>query len=154
MTMRLQIPRRSNSFYGLQFAAPSRTIINYGVRCFFAFGKKTFHSLPLFHSREGGNLFPHQREIPRSGSAMSPIGECGCRRRDSCLRRNGRGAGMEEGGGMGEGAGMEEKRAATTTEKNPSRLSPRNCKTNAMPLKTITHWRQNFCGQKFRPSAP
>ena len=31
-----------------------------------------FHSRPLFHSRESGNLFPRMREIPRSGSAMSP----------------------------------------------------------------------------------
>ena len=42
-----------------------------------------------FHSRESGNLFPRQREIPRSGNTMSPVGECGCRRRDSGFRRNG-----------------------------------------------------------------
>ena len=34
---------------------------------FFAARFSSFPFPPLFHSREGGNLFPRQREIPRSG---------------------------------------------------------------------------------------
>ena len=34
--------------------------------------RPSYHSRLPFHSRESGNLFPRQREIPRSGSAMSP----------------------------------------------------------------------------------
>ena len=48
-----------------------------------------FHSPPLFHSRESGNLFPRQREIYAKRKQLSPVGECGYRRRDSGFRRNG-----------------------------------------------------------------
>ena len=37
-----------------------------------SFYPPTFPFPPPFHSRESGNLFPRMREIPRSGSAMSP----------------------------------------------------------------------------------
>ena len=55
---------------------------------------------PLFHSREGGNLFPRQREIPRSGMVA-------CRRmrlspqRFLPLQEWKGGAGMEGEGGNG-----------------------------------------------------
>ena len=61
---------------------------------------------PHFHSRESGNLFPRQREIPRSGMVA-------CRRMRLSPQRFlptqewKWGAGMEVGAGMERGAGME-----------------------------------------------
>ena len=54
-----------------------------------------------FHSRESGNLFPRQREIPRSG--MVACRRMRLRRRDSCLRRNGRGGRNGRGDIVGNG---------------------------------------------------
>ena len=59
---------------------------------------------PHFHSRESGNLFPRQREIPRSGMVA-------CRRMRLSPQRFlptqewKRGVGMEEGAGMERGGG-------------------------------------------------
>ena len=64
--------------------------------------------IPYFHSRESGNLFPRQREIPRSGSAMSPAAMRGGRCRPARFplsREWKRGAGMKKGAGMEEGSG-------------------------------------------------
>ena len=46
--------------------------------------------LPPFHSGESRNLILAQARIFREAE-WSPVGECGCRRRDSGFRRNGRG---------------------------------------------------------------
>ena len=118
-------------------------------------------SHPPPQAAEGKNSFFVKKRIPIPAKAgISPTSNCFGRdvkrqleiRGDSRFRGNGRGGGNgregENGRETGGGNGRVER------QKNPSRLSPRNCKTNAMPLKTITHWRQNFCGQKFRPSAP
>ena len=57
---------------------------------------------PSFHSRESGNLFPLSREIPRSGSTISPTAMRGGRCRPARFplsREWKKGAGMEEYGG-------------------------------------------------------
>ena len=79
---------------------------------FFAARFSSFPFPPLFHSREGGNLFPRQRELPRSGMVA-------CRRMRLSPQRflplqewkggrewKGR-AGMERGSGIENGSGME-----------------------------------------------
>ena len=57
-----------------------------------------------FHSRESGNLFPRQREIPRSGSAMSPAAMRGgrCRPARFPLSREWKEGGNGDIGGMEE----------------------------------------------------